>query len=242
MQRALLPQLVPDVPGYEFYFYYESALEIGGDYYDFIPLPGQRLAILLGDVSGKGVAGALVMVKFSVEARACLLREPDLAVAIRNLNTIMNGAGLADIDMFVTLIAVVLDPRTHSVILVNAGHPSPLHFGPSRSTVAAAPASGPPIGIFNQPGYTCSHVQLQPGESLMLFSDGIPDAMDAQNLQFNLRGVKAHIEGHASTPRETGESLIEAVKKHASGCSQKDDMTQVCFGRSAGKTPAENTQ
>jgi serine phosphatase RsbU (regulator of sigma subunit) len=72
-----LPERLPDVPGYEFFASYESAQEIGGDYYDFIALPQQRLAVLLGDVEGKGVAAALVMVKFSVEAIVCLESEPN---------------------------------------------------------------------------------------------------------------------------------------------------------------------
>ena len=70
------------MPGYDFHAYYDPALEVGGDYYDFIPLPGGRLGVLLGDVAGKGVAAALIMVKFSVEARVCLLTEPGLAAAV----------------------------------------------------------------------------------------------------------------------------------------------------------------
>jgi len=102
--RALLPQGLPDVSGYEFYAYYESAHEIGGDYYDFIALPQQRLAVLLGDVAGKGVAAALVMVKFSVEARVCLERETDLATAVSKLNTVMMRAALQ--ERFVTRMAL----------------------------------------------------------------------------------------------------------------------------------------
>ena len=127
--RGLLPQGTPEVPGYQFYAYYEAAQLIGGDNYDFIQLPGQRLAILLGDVAGKGVAAALVMAKFSVEARVCLETEPDLAAALQKLNTLMVRAAL--VDRFVTLAAVLLDPATHTATLVNAGHPSPLLY-PAR--------------------------------------------------------------------------------------------------------------
>src|SRR2546421_116697 len=73
VQRGLLPLRLPDVPGYEFFAYYESAHEIGGDYYDFIPLPGQRLGVLLGDVAGKGVVAALLMARLSADARSCML-------------------------------------------------------------------------------------------------------------------------------------------------------------------------
>ncbi|MBV9123995.1 MAG: GAF domain-containing protein, partial [Planctomycetes bacterium] len=104
VQRSFLPLHLPKVPGYEFFARYESAEEVGGDYYDFLSLPGSRLGVLLGDVAGKGVPAALVMVKFSAEARTCLLTEPELAAAITRLNTNLSRTGLA--ERFVTLAAL----------------------------------------------------------------------------------------------------------------------------------------
>src|SRR4029077_6613264 len=103
VQRAFLPPLLPDVSGYEFFAYYESAFEIGGDYYDFIPLPRQRVAVMLGDVAGKGVAAALLMAKLSADARFCMLTEPNPAAAVARLNSLMNQAAIS--DGFVTLVA-----------------------------------------------------------------------------------------------------------------------------------------
>jgi phosphoserine phosphatase RsbU/P len=236
---ALLPNDLPEVPGYEFYAYYEPAQEIGGDYYDFIPLPGRRLAILLGDVAGKSVAAALVMVKFSVETRVCLEREPDLATAVSKLNALMHRAALA--DRFVTLAAAVLDPATHTVTLVNAGHPSPLLTRRATSAVeeaGAAGLAGKPIGVEAGYPYRSCEVQLLPGDGLVLFSDGITDAMDAQGQRFKTRSVHAVPASGATSPRATGERLIQAVKRHAAGCSQNDDITLVCFGRSPSKAKA----
>jgi len=232
VQRALLPQQPPDIPGCEFFAYYESALEVGGDFFDFIPLPQQRLAVLLGDVAGKGVAAALIMVKFSVEARVCLLTEPDLAAAVTKLNTVMNR--VCPSDTFVTLAAVVLDLATYTAHLVNAGHPSPLLFHRATGAVEeAAPTevAGTPLGILDDQVYACRQVQLQPGDSLLLFSDGITEAMDANGRLFRMKGVQAVFGDRSLSPRETGDRLIQAVKKHSSGCSQHDDITLVCFGR-----------
>ncbi len=236
VQRALLPQRLPEVPGYEFYAYYESALEVGGDYYDFVPLPQQRLAILLGDVAGKGVAAALVMVKFSVEARACLLSEPGLPAtlgqAVSKLNAIMKPSLLA--ERFVTLVAVVLDPGTHVVTLVNAGHPSPLLSRRATGAVEeAAPAkvSGLPIGILDACDYESCQIKLGPGDGLVLFSDGVTEAMDAQDHLFRAKRAHAILGAEPFAARATGERLIQAVKQHASGPSQQDDVTLVCFGR-----------
>ncbi len=232
VQRALLPQRLPEVPGYEFYAHYESAQEIGGDYYDFIPLPQQRLAVLLGDVAGKGVPAALVMVKFSVETRVCLQTETELAAAVSKLNALMTRAALS--DRFVTLVAVVLDPATHTATLVNAGHPSPLLFRHATGEVEKATpieVAGPPIGIIDGYEYARCEVQLLPGDGLFLFSDGVTEAMDAQGHQFRTKRIHAVLQSGRFSPRATGERLIQEVKRHASGCSQNDDITLVCFGR-----------
>jgi serine phosphatase RsbU (regulator of sigma subunit) len=233
VQRALLPQCLPEVPGYELFAHYEPAQEIGGDYYDFIHLPQGRLAILLGDVAGKGVAGALVMVKFSVEVRVCLENEPNLASAMSKLNTIMLQSAVS--DRFVTVVAVVLDPTTHTVTLVNAGHPPPFRFCQNTGAVSAAAGSadvaGPPIGV-SAHNYGCAQVELQPGDTLVLFSDGVTDALNAQGQAFSQQRAQAVLEaGGALSPRERGERLVQSVKKHASGCPQNDDITLVCFGR-----------
>src|SRR6185436_15903097 len=94
VQRSFLPAQMPQIPGYEFFAYYEPVYEIGGDYYDFIPLPRERTAVLLGDVVGKGVMAALVMAKLSADARFCMLTEPDPATAVTKLNSLMNQSGI----------------------------------------------------------------------------------------------------------------------------------------------------
>ncbi len=136
VQRGFLPLRLPEVPGYEFFAHYESAYEIGGDYYDFILLPRQRVAVLLGDVAGKGVVAALLMAKLSADAQFCMLTEPDPAAAVTKLNSLMNQSGIA--DRFVTLVAAILDPGSHTVTLVNAGHPSPLIYHRATRTVEEA--------------------------------------------------------------------------------------------------------
>ncbi len=152
VQRSFLPLRLPEVPGYEFFAYYESAFEVGGDYYDFIPLPRQRLAVLLSDVAGKGVAAALLMAKLSADARSCMLTEPHPAAAITKLDSLMNRSGIS--DRFVTLAATILDHGNNSVRLVNAGHPSPLIYHRATRTVEEATsngAAGVPIGVLAGP-------------------------------------------------------------------------------------------
>src|SRR4030095_6382105 len=125
VQLGFLPQTLPDVLGYEFFSHYSPALTGGGDYYDFIALPGGRVAVVLGDVAGKGVPAALLVAKLSSEVRFCLLTERDPARAVALLNDEMIRGGLEELSgQFITLSLMVLDPAAHQVTVVSAGHHS----------------------------------------------------------------------------------------------------------------------
>src|SRR5205807_9432155 len=126
VQKSFLPKKFPQAPGYEFFAHYESAQEVGGDYYDFIPLPNNRLGVMIGDVAGKGVPAALLMAKVSSDARFCALTEPTLSDAVGKLNDHMQEAGL--LDRFVTFSGCVVDLGKHTVSVVNAGHQPPLIY------------------------------------------------------------------------------------------------------------------
>jgi len=232
VQHGFLPLRLPEVPGYEFFAHYESAYEIGGDYYDFIPLPGQRLAVVLGDVAGKGVAAALLMAKLSADARFCMLTEPDPAAAVTKLNSLLNQSGIS--DRFVTLVAVILDPVSHTVTLVNAGHPSPLIYHHATRTVGEAistDVAGFPIGVFEGCEYASCQIALEPGDCVLAFTDGVTEAMDVNNVQLQAKGVYAAVQGGVCSPRALGERVVEAVKQFATGHSQQDDIALVAFGR-----------
>jgi len=231
VQRALLPRSLPNVAGYGFFAYYESAQEVGGDYYDFVPLHDGRMAVLLGDVAGKGVAAALVVAKFSVEARVCLETVADPAAAVDRLNSLMIRAAVP--EKFVTLAVAVLDPLKHVVLMVNAGHPSPLLLRSSGEIEEVAPVdiTGLPIGIDDGIPYISREVRFEEGDRLLIFSDGVSEAMDANEKMFGTDGIRTAVAGTTGIPLATGEQLLRAVKRHTTGCDQNDDITVVCFGR-----------
>src|SRR5262249_20063285 len=102
VQRSILPDRTPEFPGYLFFTHYASALEVGGDYFDFIPLPGQRLAVTLGDVAGKSVPAAILMARLSAEVRSCLLTQTDPAAALIQLNSMLYS-NLRRTDRWITL-------------------------------------------------------------------------------------------------------------------------------------------
>jgi serine phosphatase RsbU (regulator of sigma subunit) len=234
VQLSFLPSRVPTVPGYDFFSHYEPALEVGGDYYDFVPVGGGRLAILVGDVAGKGVPAALLMAKLSSDARFCLLTENDPAVAINNLNRLM-FQHMSQMDRFVTLIAAVLDPAEHSVMLVNAGHPSPLLYRATGNTLDDAmptDAAGVPLGILDKQEYPACKVSMSPGDSLLLFTDGVSDSFNVRDRAFSTKGILAALNDvNPGSPQLAGARIVKALKQHSAGRSQLDDITLVCLGR-----------
>jgi phosphoserine phosphatase RsbU/P len=232
IQRGFLPLRLPEIAAYEFFAHYEPAYEIGGDYYDFIPLPRQRVAILVGDVSGKGVAAALLMAKLSADARFCMLNEIDPAAAFTRLNSLMNQLGSA--GHFVTLVAAVLDPASHAVTLVNAGHLPPLICRRATRTVGEAignEATGFPLGVVDGFEYVSCEVSLEPGDTILAFTDGVTEAMNLQNLQLQAAGVYAAMREGTYSPRPLVEQVVKAVKQFATGRNQTDDIALVGFGR-----------
>jgi phosphoserine phosphatase RsbU/P len=236
VQMSFLPRSLPEVPGYEFGAHYESALEVGGDYYGFVPLPGGRLALALGDVAGKGVPAALLMAKLSSDTRFSLLTEPDSGKAISKLNDLLCEF-TGQMDRFVTLALAVLDPETHVVTMVSAGHPPPILVRKGKSGYEDAmpqQAAGLPLGIVEGYPYEACRVTLQPGDSLLLFTDGVPEAHDRANNQFGNKGIQSALAtAGGSNTKQLIDSLIRAVQAHASGRNPHDDVTLVGFGRIA---------
>lgn len=238
VQLGFLPQSFPEVPEYEFFSHYSPAQSIGGDYYDYIHLPGGTLGVVLGDVAGKGVPAALLVAKLSSEVRYCLLSEQNRARAVQLLNDQMIRGGLG--DRFVTLAATVLDPKSHSLTVINAGHMSPRKYCAATgelSDVISTDATGLPLGIMPEFEYECVSFRLEPGDIITIFTDGVTDAMSPTGELFGIEGVDKCLTGGDDatgtplTPKRAGEKIISAVRRHANGRPQNDDIALIVFGR-----------
>lgn len=240
VQLGFLPQATPEVHGYDFYHFYSAAQSVGGDYYDFIPLPGGKIAAVLGDVAGKGVPASLLMAKLSAEVRYSLLTEPDLAKAICLLNDQLIRGGIG--DRFVTLAALVIDPHTHELTIVNAGHINPQRYHFTKREFDEPvndDVSGLPLGLVPGFEYQAVSIHLAIGEAILLFTDGVTDAMNKEGVMFGFEGVKesvgifdeSAIGGEFDTPVLVGERLVKAVRQHANGQPQNDDIALISFGR-----------
>jgi phosphoserine phosphatase RsbU/P len=240
VQRGFLPQSFPILPGYEFFAHYTAARTVGGDYYDFIPLVDGKLAVLLGDVSGKGVPAALLMARLSGEARVSMLTRPDVASAITHLNEQLMMANLE--DRYVTLSATVIDPKTNRIDLVSAGHLSPWVYRQATKTLEKIfhkDTGDFPVGWVPGHKYTAYPITLGEGDSLVVYTDGIEDAQPANGQRFMEDGVERTVEAASKampnlTARELGARIVHAVQTHVGSHPQFDDIAIVCFGRTAG--------
>jgi sigma-B regulation protein RsbU (phosphoserine phosphatase) len=232
VQIGFLPKKLPQVPGYDFYACYKSAQEVGGDYYDFIPLPNNRFGVMIGDVAGKGIPAALLMAKVSSDARFCTLTEPSLVEAIGKLNEQMQEAGL--LDRFVTFGACVLDLHQHSMTVVNAGHIPPLIYRAATKTFeqgCTKDQTGFPLGILEGIPYDCNTVTLNVGDCVVLITDGISESKNREEKDFGMEGLLSCLNPGPMNPKSMGERLLDAVNKHAIGRKPHDDLTVVTFGR-----------
>ncbi len=236
VQMSFLPRELPVVPGYEFYAYYEPAQEVGGDYYGFIPIQASRMALLLGDVAGKGIPAALLMAKLSSDARFSLMSESKPGRAISVLNDLLYQ-NTSQMDRFVTLAAALLDMQEHTVTFVNAGHPSPLllrHATGELERCTSRDVIGLPLGVMEGFPYECREMKLEPGDSVLIFSDGVTEAMDKQNNLLNDKAFEMAVQEGVRGAKPLGERVVKLVKQHAAGRGQSDDITLVSFGRLPG--------
>jgi serine phosphatase RsbU (regulator of sigma subunit) len=231
VQRGFLPNENPGIPGYVFYSYYKPAHHVGGDYFDYVQLPDGRLAIIVADVVGHGVAAALLMAKLASEMRFSLATHTLPARALTHLNDHFSRLELD--ERFVTLVMCVLDPRTHEVTIVSAGHMAPIvRTASGEVREVGDEAVGLPLGIVEGIDYEQHQFTLQPGEIVTLYTDGINEAMNVDDAEFTIPRLKNSLAQPAATIEALGEAVVADVRRHIGARAQYDDMCLVAFGRS----------
>ncbi len=230
VQHVLLPSAPPAVEGYQFFDFYEAANQVGGDFYDYIVLRDGRVAVVLADVSGKGVAAALVMSKLSAEVRYSLASEPSAAKAVDHINASFCRSGWE--DRFATFVLALLDPHSHRVTIVNAGHMPPfVRRGSGLVEEVAAEISGLVLGVTDGYQYDSAEIALAPGEMITMFTDGISEALNPANELYTLDRLQKQLTTGPESAATMGRAILDDVKQHAAGRSQSDDMCLVVFGR-----------
>lgn len=241
VMQSLLPDRPASLPGYEFWTYYEPARHVGGDYYGFIPI-GQidqangasptRWAIAVADVVGKGMPAALLAAKLSGEVKLLLRGDPDPARLVEQLNRQFEEGGGAGLDLYITFLLVILDVERHRLSVVNAGHPCPLiRRKGGRIEEFGKSASGLPLAIMSDYRYETAETDLEPGETVILYTDGVPDAANAGGGRFGEPAIRRCVESASQGASAAGESIVKAVAQHVADQPQFDDITLVCLAR-----------
>jgi serine phosphatase RsbU (regulator of sigma subunit)/pSer/pThr/pTyr-binding forkhead associated (FHA) protein len=233
VQKRFLPQSVPRIPGFEFFAFYQPTYEVGGDYYDFIPLPGNKLGIALGDVAGKGVAAALMMAKFSGETRFCVSTEGTASAAIDRLNNAVCDAGIS--ERFMTMILCLLDVEARKFTFCSAGHPAVMLRRKDGTVEELGDEAFPgfPLGIMPDWQYNQLEVEFEPGDVAVIYSDGVTDARSPAEELYDSkehRRLFKRILESPGGPEAVGKSILQEIREFSLGHKQADDITLVCFG------------
>jgi len=231
IQQRFQPTAPPHVNGYELQGISFPCYEIGGDYYDFIERDDGRLVIALGDVSGKGTAAALLMSSLHAAVHAQAGSHDSLVSTISAVNRYL--AENIPANRFVTLFYAELDPESGSLSFLNAGHNQPLIVH-SAGTVEQLASGGLPLGIKPDADYREGRTQLQPGDVLVVYSDGVTEAVSPTGEEFGATRlyevVSRNIEASAAGIRDRIES---SLTKFSQGTSAADDITLVIVKRQA---------
>lgn len=233
VQRGFLPQEPLDVGEYRYWGLCLPARSVGGDFYDFFRLPNGNHAALLGDVSGKGLAAALMMVKAATVCWVALRNQPENVPGVAQwVNRQVHHSGKQ--GQFVTCIFCVIDPQTHEVAMVSAGHMSPLVCRADGSVGVPVPVAvnGLPLGVLEEFEYETVSVVLGPGESAVLYSDGVSEAEDSQGRMYTSERIAERLVGmQGRPPEQIGQALLDDLRQFVGDHEQSDDISIVVFGR-----------
>ena len=228
LQDDLLPDRAPVVPGYDFAHSYRTANEVGGDYYDFQPLPDGRIALIVADASGHGIAAGLLMAIANATLKTAIDLDPGPSAVAKLLNTALCRTG--DRRAFMTLFYAVLDPATGDLEYTCAGHPFPLRR--RRSGEIEELGSGAlPLGMRLRHPTNRSVARLEPGDCLLLYTDGLPEAVaGSAGEAFGFSHLRdLLVEGGSAA--QIHDRILRAFDRHIGDEPLTDDVTLVAITR-----------
>ena len=229
VQQGLFPQVLPKVDRLDFAGYCRPAYGVGGDYYDFIALNDHALGIAIGDVSGKGIGAALTMATLQASLRGQTIKQCEtISETIRNVNKLVYEASSS--SRYATFFYAEYEPETHRLRYVNAGHNAPMLYrrDGSEKGVRRLDEGGTVVGLFPEAPYEEAQVQVQPGDILIAFTDGVTEALNAIEQEFGEeRLLEALRATDARSAADMISSMLALVDAFTAGAPQHDDITLV---------------
>ncbi len=230
-----LQSTAPPVPGYDLFTFSRAAHHLTGDYFDYFPLSGGRVGILVADASGKGISGALLAMAFhSVVRNLPADRYEKPSLFMKGVNTLLRRAVRP--GLFVSAIYGVLDPQRHEITVSNAGHLPMLVHHVDRNMVAAYTRNAPVLGVLRSKQYDPKiaevTVSLSPRDRLLIFTDGVNEAKAPSQSEFGFNHLNRRmVRDRALKSKELIANLVDEVDIHRSGWEQSDDITIIAAQR-----------
>ena len=246
MQQSILPDKFPESPDYEIFAGMEPARDVGGDFFDMIELAEGRVGITVADVSGKGVAAALFMMSSRTLLNSVAVARANPGDVLGEVNRLLRpGDVLSEVNrllqenndaaMFVTVFFAIYDSTTGELVYSNGGHNPPviLHADGSSSLLAQDP--GVALGVAPEFTYDMYNATLEPGEALVLYTDGVTEAENEKTEQFGLDRLRGILGGAPpASAKDINTKVFEAVKEFAGKAPQFDDVTCLTLYRRGG--------
>lgn len=228
IQRSLLPQHLPELPGFSVAFRSEACYEVGGDYLDTFLLPDGSLLLAVADVAGKGITSAIMSTSFRSAFRAMAAAVPQLDELATRMNRHHWREGVEARRRYVTAIFVRLYPHDHRIEVVNAGHNPGFLLRPGQDPVQLD-ASGTPLGLLPQMSYSSQRLDFPPGARLLLYTDGLTEAYNGDE-EFGPERLLEHFSGCMELCSDAIlDALWKAIAEFAAGSPQSDDMTALAL-------------
>jgi phosphoserine phosphatase RsbU/P len=233
IQQSILPEEVPRIAGLDLAARYVPATEVAGDFYDFLPAEGRRTGLLIADVSGHGVPAALVASMLKVAAAAEIPHAASPARVLSEMNQIFHGKLR---NQFITAFCVFCDLEAGRITWSGAGHPPALLWRHGEGKVEELAQGGPVMGRLRRAVYTEASLPLEPGDRLLLFTDGIPEALSPAGEPFGDERLQSLLAAHAAQPAERiAEALLARLAEWTGrSAAFEDDLTFVVAGITAG--------
>ena len=224
IQQNFLPDLKTRSYGLDLHAQTLPALDVGGDLYDVLAIDNDRVGIILGDVSGKGVPAALYMVRAMSEYRFLAPQCQDASELVTRLNEKMSGESF--LGMFITMACLIIDKRTNTLQYASAGHlPILLRRSGTGQTTLLKDAQSVPLGMAQGMAFPQATVSLEPGDALFLYTDGVIEARNVNGKDYTIERLEERVKAQTLKAAEYSEKIFEDVRQFTAGAEQHDDIT-----------------
>ena len=224
MQQSILPTQFPGGPGYRVFGSMEPARNVGGDFFDVVPLENGRIGLAIADVSDKGVPAALFMMSSRTLLKGAAIGAGEPGEVVRETNDLLHEDNEA--SMFVTLLYTVYDPATGELTYANGGHNPPIVVHADGTSTLFPLTGGIALGMVPGIEYRQDTLTLLPGDTAIFYTDGVTEAMNSASEEFGLHRLRDLFVGSPpKNPKQANEAIFDAVRAFAGDAEQSDDVT-----------------